>query len=209
MQKVANPLATYNAYGFMHSNEGKNDNRALMDFNREKDVPYFDGVPNLPVPVATPDLFMVHAQDGSAQYRAYTGGTGIFSDHDASNTAVNGSLSVEVGAGAGFKAGADLQGSLSKTITTRWKTGNRLVFEDNNKYDAYGNFTGQNDSPDPSYEPVYFKRVGEQTPTDGSIYDYVNGEMPVRIKTAGSITGATANNILTGKTIQRRQSTGL
>jgi hypothetical protein len=199
MQKVANPFATHNAYGFMHSNESKNDGRALMDFNREKDVPYFDAVPNLPVPVATPDLFTVHAQDGSSQFRAFTGGTGIFSDHDASNTAVNGSLSVEVGAGAGFKVGADLQGSLSKTMTTKWKTGNRLVFEDNNKYDAYGNFTGQEDMPDPAYEPVYFKQVGEPVPSDDYVYDKVNGDIPVRVKTTGSITGATAQNILTAK----------
>lgn len=197
MQKVANPFSSYNAYGFMHSNDGKNDSHALMDFNREKDVPYFDGVPNLPVPVATPDLFTVHAQDESAQYRAYLGGTGIFSDHDASNTAVSASLGFEVGAGAGFKVGADLQASLSKTITTKWKTGNRLLFEDNNSYDAYGNFTGAGDGADAGYEPVYFKRVGEQVPADGSIYDKVKGSIPVRIKTQGNVTGPVASNILT------------
>ncbi|MES1226168.1 MAG: hypothetical protein ABUT20_62410, partial [Bacteroidota bacterium] len=197
MQKVANPFSSYNAYGFMHSNEGKNDDRALMDFNREKDVPYFDGVPNLPVPVATPDLFMVHSQDGSGQYRAYLGGTGIFSDHDASNTSVSASLGFEVGAGAGFKTGADLQTSISKTITTKWKTGNRVLFDDNNTYDAYGNFTGANDGTDVTYEPVYFKRVGEQVITDGSIYDKIKGNIPVRIKTKGNQSGPAANNILT------------
>ncbi|MEP6748959.1 MAG: hypothetical protein ABJB86_14605, partial [Bacteroidota bacterium] len=197
MQKVASPYSIYNAYGFMHSNDGKNDGRALMDFNREKDVPYFEGVPNLPVPVATPDLFTVHSQDGSGQYRAYLGGTGIFSDHDASNTSVSASLGFEVGAGAGFKIGGDLQASLSKTITTKWKTGNKVLFEDNNSYDAYGNFTGAGDVSDASYEPVYFKRVGEQVPVDGSIYDKVKGNIPVRVKTKGSLVGPSARNILT------------
>ncbi|MEP6728593.1 MAG: hypothetical protein ABJC98_22410 [Bacteroidota bacterium] len=199
MQQVANPVSTYNAYGFMHSNESKNDSRALMDFNREKDVPYFDGVPNLPVPVATPDLFMAHAQDGSGQYRAYLGGTGIFSDHDAANTSVSASFGFEAGAGAGFKVGADLQGSLNKTITTKWKTGNSLLFNDNNNYDPYGNFTGLGDGSDASYEPVYFKRVGEQVPDNGSIYEKSDGNNPVRIKTAGNLKGAAANNVFVSK----------
>ena len=199
MQKVANPVAVYNAYGFLHSNDSKNDGQALMDFNREKDVPYFDGVPNLPVPVATPDLFMVHAQDGSAQYRAYQGGTGVFSDHDAINTSVSASLGVELSFGLGFKTGADLQASLNNTITTKWKTGNRLLFQDNNQYDTYGNFTGLEDGSNVSYEPVYFKRVGEQVPDDDNMYRQVNGSMPVRIKTLSNIIGATASNILISK----------
>ncbi|MEP7280036.1 MAG: hypothetical protein ABI813_15420 [Bacteroidota bacterium] len=196
MQKVANPFSTYNAYGFLHCSEGKNDHRALMDFNREKDVPYYDGVPNLPIPVATPDLFMVHAQDGSAQYRAYLGGTGIFSDHDASNTALSASLGVEVGAGAGFKIGADLQASLSKTITTKWKTGNRLLFEDDNSYDAVGNFTGAGEVAGADYEPVYFKRTGEPLPDQGGLYDKTMEDMPVRVKTQGNLSGPVAKNSL-------------
>ncbi|MFT3935475.1 MAG: hypothetical protein QM726_17745 [Chitinophagaceae bacterium] len=198
MQKVANPLSTYNAYGFLHGNDGKNDGNALMDFNREKDVPYFDGVPNLPVPVATPDLFMAHAQDGSGQYRAYLGGTGIFSDHDAKNTGVSAALGVEIGAGGGFKVGGDLQASISNTNTTKWKSGSKFLYSDYNKYDSYGNFTGIGDI-NATHEPVYFKKVGEQVPVDGSIYDKVNGNMPVRIKTKGDLLGATADAILKGK----------
>ncbi|HTE12600.1 MAG TPA: hypothetical protein VK645_16575, partial [Chitinophagaceae bacterium] len=199
IQKVANPFASYPAYGFMHGNEGKNDNKALMDFNREKDVPYFDGVPNLPVPVATPDLFMANAQDGSGQYRAYLGGTCIFSDHDATNTSVSASLGLEVGAGAGFKIGGDVQASLSKTTTTKWKSGDKFLYEDNNSYDQYGNFTGAGDGPDLSYEPVYFKRVGESIPVNGSIYDKIKGNIPVRIKTKGDKSGPTALNIFAAK----------
>ena len=199
IQKVAHPVTTYNAYGFMHGNDGKNDGKALMDFNREKDVPYFDGVPNLPVPVATPDLFMANAQDGSGQYRAYLGGTGIFSDHDAVNTSVSASVGVEIGFGAGFKTGGDVQGSLSKSTTTKWKTGDKFLYQDKNSYDAFGNFTGAGDVNDLTYEPVYFKRVGESIPVDGSIYDKVKGNVPVRIKTQGTRDGATAMAVFSGK----------
>lgn len=199
IQKVAHPVTTYNAYGFMHGNDGKNDGKALMDFNREKDVPYFDGVPNLPVPVATPDLFMANAQDGSGQYRAYLGGTGIFSDHDAVNTSVSASLGVEIGFGAGFKTGGDVQGSLSKSTTTKWETGDKFLYQDKNIYDAFGNFTGAGDVNDLTYEPVYFKRVGESVPVDGSIYDKVKGNIPVRIKTQGTRDGATAMAVFSGK----------
>ncbi|MEO5684264.1 MAG: hypothetical protein ABIQ88_16605 [Chitinophagaceae bacterium] len=198
-QQVANPVSTYNAYGFMHCNEGKNDKQGLMDFNREKDVPYFDGVPNLPVPVATPDLFMAHAQDGSAQYRAYLGGTGIFSDPDASNTGISASLGFEVGAGAGYKIGADLQASLTKSIVTKWKSGSRQMVNDKNNYADFGNFSGPQDGADASYEPVYFKRVGEPVPADGSVYDKLKSSTPLRVKVEGNIAGPAAHAILTGK----------
>ncbi|MEO6314592.1 MAG: hypothetical protein ABIU63_09110 [Chitinophagaceae bacterium] len=199
IQKVAHPVTSYNAYGFMHGHESKNDNMALMDFNREKEVPYFDGVPNLPVPVATPDLFMATAQDGSGQYRAYTGSTGIFSDHDAFNTSVSAAAGVEIGFGAGFKTGADLQASLSKTSTTKWKTGDNFLYRDENGYNAYGNFTGPREVADPAYEPVYFKRVGEQVPDDENVFQEINGKVPVRIKTAGSGVGAAALPVLLAK----------
>ena len=199
IQKLAHPVTSYNAYGFMHCNEGKNDSKALLDFNREKDAPYFDGVPNLPVPVATPDLFVANAQDGSAQYRAYLGGTGIFADHDAVNTSVSISAGIEIGFGAGFKTGADVQASLCKSATGRWKTGDRFLFQDKNYYDAFGNFTGGDNAHNPGFEPVYFKRVGESIPADGSIYDKVNGNTPVRIKTQGTKQGATALAVLSGK----------
>ncbi len=199
LQKVANPVSSYNAYGFMHSYEGKDDTHGLMDFNREKDVPYFDNVPNLPVPVATPDLFTAHAQDGSAQYRAFSGGTGIFSDHESSNTAVTGMASLEIGGGTGFKIGGDVQASLSETVTGKWKSGNRFLYADENRYDTYGNFTGSGDSSQPDFEPVYFKRTGELVPANGSIYDSIGAQVPVRVKTTGRIAGAAAENILTAK----------
>ena len=199
VQKVANRFSTYNAYGYMHSQEGKNDNHALLDFNREKDVPYFDGVPSLPVPVAMPDLFTAHAQDGSAQYRAFPGGSGIFFDHDAVNTGVSASLGVEVGAGAGFKIGGDVQASVSKTSTGKWKTGDKFIYADDNNYDDYGNFVQEAEQTRPDYEPFYFKRVGETVPADGSIYEQVKNDIPVRVKTTGSLSGAAATNALSGK----------
>jgi hypothetical protein len=198
-QKVAHTSTTYNAYGFLNSYKAKTDGRALMDFNREKDVPYFDGVPNLPVPVATPDLFMATAQDGAGQYRAYLGGTGIFSDHDATNTSVQASIGGELGAGGGFKTGVDVQGSISKTSTGKWETGDKFFFQDDNSFNQFGNFFGNTEVTDPGFEPVYFKRVGEQIPSDGGIFNKVKGTLPVRIKTRGSTSGPTAESVLTGK----------
>lgn len=205
MQKVANRFAEYNAYGYLHSAAAKNDDNALMDFNREKDVPWFDNVPALPVPVATPDIFTVHAQDGTTQYRAYTGGSGIFSDHTSGNTSVNASAGIELGAGAGFKLGGDLQGSLSKTVTGKWKSGNHLLFEDDNAYDAYGNFTGSGEVNDPLYEPVYFRRVGELVPDINNFESQVQGENAVRVKTNGNLAGAVAEPML----MSRSENTAL
>ena len=62
---------------YLNSEKGKDVNDALLDFNREKDIPYTDQVKYLAIPIPTYDLFNASSQDGSGQYRLYRFSSGF------------------------------------------------------------------------------------------------------------------------------------
>jgi len=158
-QSVAQKDISRSAYGLLNAESGIQDVNGLMDFNREKDIPYFDGVSYLPVPVPTYDLFTANSQQGSGQYRVYRNGSGVFFDPKNSDQSIAGSLGVEVGAGTYFQAGVDLYGSSTGTRTNKWQA--------DNAYLGKGDFQSANAS-DPVFEPAYFKKAGEQTMSDAA-----------------------------------------
>ncbi|WP_315820235.1 hypothetical protein [Paraflavitalea speifideaquila] len=86
-QKLAQNVRSLPAYGYIHSEKGRNASDALLDFNREKDIPYSPEVSYLPIPVPTNDLFMATSQGGVGQYRAYRGSSGILFDHKSEGAA--------------------------------------------------------------------------------------------------------------------------
>lgn len=191
-QTVADKRFSRPAYGYLNAHKGAKVDKALMDFNREKDAPYFKEVPNLPIPYATPDLFVASSQDGSQQFRAFTSGSGVFFDSENTNLSFAASGGFEVGAGAGAKTGADIQANVGATVTSKWKNKKNflnIIGEEVNPFLDKGDFseTGRaNDSYKDLYEPAYFKKVGEVTPSDGSIFNEVSGSDPVRVKTEGN-----------------------
>lgn len=158
-QSVAQKHTSRSAYGFMNAERGAKDINALMDFNREKDIPYFDGVSYLPVPVATQDLFSVANQETGGQYRLYRNGSGVFFDPKTSDQSIAASLGVEVGAGGYFQLGVDLYGSSMNTRSNKWQK--------NNAYLNKGDFQSAGNN-EPAFEPAYFKKTGEQTMSDAA-----------------------------------------
>jgi len=75
---VKTPHMAKSGYGFLYAENGKNNKDAVMDFIREKDNPVIPELPNLALPVATPDIWSYTSQAGSGQFRLYRGGTGAF-----------------------------------------------------------------------------------------------------------------------------------
>src|SRR4030095_9639267 len=196
---------TLPAYGFLHSEKGKqNSNDALMDFNREKDIPYMKQVKYLPIPVPTYDLFTATSQDGSGQYHAYQGSSGIFFDPKTETKSVSGSLGIEFGGGAYFDAGADIYVSDIVTKTKKWIDRNRFL----TKGDFY-----EGNSATPLYESAYFKRVGEPVPYDQDYVNKVKGTLPVAVSLPSKISnvtqGAEPSDKLRTKTSPKGETTSL
>jgi hypothetical protein len=72
-------------YGFLYAERGKNNPDAVMDFTREKDNPIVPGIPNIAIPIHTPDIWTYSSQAGAGQFRLYRGGSGAFFDNTASD----------------------------------------------------------------------------------------------------------------------------
>jgi len=169
------------AYGYLHSERASDDNDALVDFNREKDIPFSKEVKYLPIPVPTYDLFSATSQDGSGQYRLYRGSSGVFFDQRIKNTSDAYSVGIEVGAGTYFDVGGDLYKQDVNTISQKWRSRNKFL--------AKGDFQGAS-AANPLYEPAYFKRVGEPVPYDKDFVSVIKGTSPVAVSLPRSISNA-------------------
>ena len=180
-QKVSETYKTAPAYGYLNSELGKDIPEAVMDMNREKDIPYSKQVKYLPIPIPTNDFFTASSQDGGGQYRAYRGSSGIFFDRHTKSVNEDNTAAVELGAGLFFDAGVDLYHQSIVTETKKWVA--------RNSYLAKGDFQ-PNSSSDPLYESSYFKRVGEPVPFDYSYASKLKGIYPVAVKLPSNIDNA-------------------
>ncbi|HMD00639.1 MAG TPA: hypothetical protein VKH37_10820, partial [Ferruginibacter sp.] len=97
-QKLAQSHIELPAYGYLHSQKGKSDPGAVLDFNREKDVPYMENTPTIAVPYVTPDVFTATSQAGTSQFKAFSNGSGVFFDNMGANTSDAVQVGVEFGA---------------------------------------------------------------------------------------------------------------
>lgn len=174
---------TVKPYGFLYSAKGKNVADAVMDFNREKDIPYSQEVQYLPVTIPTYDLFTASTHDGGGQYHLYQGGSGVFFDRKVRTGGDDFSFGLELGFGLNFDVGADIYYQSVRNRANKWVA--------NNDFLAKGDFQDP-DKNNPGFENVYFKRVGEPVPADMAYYNnfYDNTPIAVKLKTSGSSPGA-------------------
>jgi hypothetical protein len=188
-QTIPDHVRNLPSYGYLHSEKGMNDPYALMDVNREKDIPYSSQVKYLPVPVATYDLFSANSQDGGGQYRAYRGSSGILFDPRTETKNEDYSVGLEFGGGFYFDLGADLYFQTIKTKTQKWYDRNNLL----SKMDF------QISKTDPLYEGSYFKRVGESIPADKDYLNKIKGTSVFAGVLAPKISNAVAGAEISNK----------
>lgn len=170
------------AYGYIYS-ENAGGGRVLMDINREKDGPYQEDLPNLPLTNFAYDVFNVNAQGFGGTFRPFRGDVGTVHDPYYSSNAISeeggeGGVDVtgvsvggEVGVGNLFHAGVDVTVTLTGDQSGKWKNGNSAKEE--------FAFVGKSNDK-PLYEPVYFKNVGEKNVLANSdLFNTLGGTEPV------------------------------
>jgi hypothetical protein len=173
-QNVRQVKTIYNekpAFGFLYAERGKDNKDAVMDFIREKDNPIIPELPNIALPVHTPDVWTYTSQTGSGQFRLYRG-TGMFFDNEAADGSTINTVGGDAGVGAWVHGGVTLYKQNGKTTTRKWKN--------NNSYLANGDFQ----SPDytkPGAEHVYFRQVGEKNIEDQEISTMISGTQAVQV----------------------------
>ncbi|MBD1395426.1 hypothetical protein [Mucilaginibacter glaciei] len=165
VQEVQSRNLTNPSYGFLYADRGKDDKKALMDFLREKDNPIIPELPNLAIPIPTPDLFTFTSQTGSGQFRLYRGGTGMFFDNEVKDISTASTAGADIGFGSYAHGGVTYFKQEASNTTRKWTA--------NNAYAAVGDF--QDVSTTSEAENAYFKIVGEKTVSDADTDNKMQG----------------------------------
>ncbi|MFT3827198.1 MAG: DNRLRE domain-containing protein [Chitinophagaceae bacterium] len=171
-QDVKNYYNPIPAYGYINYLEGRKNPDAQVDFNREKDGVFISSTPAIPVPVATPDLFMATSQGGSQQFRPYFSGNYTVFDRKNTNFTLNAKAGITIGGGNTNKAGARLDLTVGDAVTQKWVTNNHYL----DKAEA-----GFSNTSNPSEEAVYIKQSGELTRSDNSYLNIIGGSAPQKV----------------------------
>ena len=177
VREVAAKQVKTNNYGFLYAEKGKNDKNATMDFVREKDNPIIPEIPNLALPVHTPDLFSYTSQGGSGQFRLYRGGTGAFFDNEMDDESYISTAGGDAGFGAYAHGGFTKFDQVTTNVTRQWRNSD-------NAYLNKGDFQSLSYS-NPGKEHVYFRQVGEKNLEDMDMSNQLQGTKPLAVNILG------------------------
>ncbi|HTJ11855.1 MAG TPA: hypothetical protein VL547_07515 [Dinghuibacter sp.] len=181
---------TMPAYGYMYLEKGKSNPGALMDFNREKDIPYSSEVLYLPVPVPTNDLFFASGEGASGQYTIARGEPGVLFDRHTGTSGNDFSLGVQAGFGDYFSLGGDFYYQNASNQSQKWTQQNRFL--------PVGDYSTQ-PTVNTTQEHAYFKRMGEPVVTDEAYAHSFQRDTAVRVVLTGSGATVTATNQLSNE----------
>jgi hypothetical protein len=160
------------SYGYLHFDAGSKNSTALLDFNREKDIPYREkpAVPHIGMPNYTYDAFSITGEGTGGMFRAYRGDVGYVNDHFMRTKDESDRLSVDIGLGDLVHAGVDLNINRAFTESGPWTAMNpmarTLAFKSN----------------EGTFEGVYFRNPGEKSINSKAFYDALGGDDVVAVK---------------------------
>ncbi len=162
------------AFGYNYLQNGLDDNRSLMDFNREKDGAVHRHNRFLATPSLSYDIYSVVGQGIGGMYRAHRSDYGFVYDPELFANTGGGSVGAQVG--SYLKVGIDVSFNYSEQSNYRWPKYNGYF---GNKNESYGFKTAQEGA---DFENVYYKTAGEMAAESLDAYDYMGGDKPLRLK---------------------------
>lgn len=158
------------AFGYLYSENGQDNDNALMDFNREKDGPFNENMACLPLTNYTFDTYSVMGQGIGGSYRPFRSDIGHVFDPSAYTTNDDASLTVELGFGGWVHVGTNISVTDVSGNSGKWKSNNGAL----NKL----RFSSKGKGND--FENVYFKEANEKTvESDEAFYAAAGYDNPV------------------------------
>ncbi|SIN69167.1 PA14 domain-containing protein [Chitinophaga niabensis] len=153
------------AYGYLNFGSGKANPAGLLDYNREKEIPYREkpDFPNIAIPSYTYDVFSISGEGTGGMFRAYRSDIGYVHDHSMRTKDQSQSASLDLGFGNLFHVGANFAETRAFTQTGPWQQNNSL-----------SNTVAFTES-DKDYEAVYFRNPGEMAINSGAYYKTIGG----------------------------------
>lgn len=154
------------AFGYLNYQSANGNRGALLDFNREKDIPYREkpAVPNIAIPSYTYDIFSMSGEGIGGSFRAYRNDIGYVYDHEMTTRDASGSFSADIGGGFIVHGGVDINYTRSFTKSALWENDNPLR-----------SVTGFRKT-DKAFEAAYFRSPGEKTINATTFYDAMGGD---------------------------------
>ncbi|TWF40336.1 PA14 domain-containing protein [Chitinophaga polysaccharea] len=154
------------AYGYLNYQHGSSNPGALLDYNREKEIPYREkpAVPNIGVPGYTYDVFSMSGEGTGGMFRAYRGDIGFVYDHQMKSKDNSSRISADVGVADLLHAGVDLNFTRAFTQNGPWLEQNPLA-----------NTIGFKEA-DKDFEAAYFRNPGEKAVNTSTFYDALGGD---------------------------------
>ncbi len=166
----ARQYLTYNtetqvSYGYLHLEEGQDNDQALLDYNAEVAGQIKENTPNLPLIYGTYDVFSVAGQGIGGAFRAVRNDVGLFRPGKEINTSVSGNIGAEFGGGNAVHGGGDIFVSNSNSVRGAWndpqsQLTNNLKFREGT----------------PSYKNFYFKFANDNSKFANDVYSDFGGE---------------------------------
>ncbi|SDH43051.1 DUF5977 domain-containing protein [Chitinophaga filiformis] len=159
------------AYGYLNYQKAGSNAAVLLDFNREKEMPYREKpeVPNIAMPAYTYDVFGMTGEGTGGSFRAYRGDVGYVFDHQMRTKDASGGASIDLGGGDLTHMGADLHLNRASTVSGPWIEENPLAtnvaFRKSDKF----------------FEAAYFRNPGEMTINDTAFFRNIGGDDVVAV----------------------------
>lgn len=159
------------AYGYLNLQHALDD-KALTDFNREKDGMVSKETPNLAMPSLTYDIYSISGQGIGSMFRPYRNDYGIIKDQIVESKSTSVGVGIDF-APAATHVGVNLTVNHSLSRSGPWGyPSNEVVFASPFQSQTLG-ATG---------EPAFFKIPGEPTSMPYSNLQSIGNETPVRFK---------------------------
>jgi hypothetical protein len=169
--KPEDTLLALPSFGYLYYQEGAKNRSSLLDFNREKEIPYREkpAMPHIAVPMYTYDAFSITGEGTGGMFRAYRGDIGFIHDHFIRTKDNSNRVSIDLGTGNLVHGGIDLNINRAFTQNGPWLGDNTLK----NIID----FRSNKDS----FEAVYFRNPGEKAINSKAFYNAVGGDDVVTV----------------------------
>ncbi|WPQ61474.1 DUF5977 domain-containing protein [Chitinophaga sancti] len=178
--KEADQRRSLPAYGYLNFQGAGNNTSVLMDYNREKDIPYREkpAVPNIGIPSYTYDVFAMSGEGTGGSFRAYRSDIGHVFDHYNKTKFVSGTAGADLSAGGLVHAGATIGLTYAYTENGAWLKDN-IFYTQTPFTSSLG-----------TYEGSYFRNPGEMTVNDKEYYTKLGGDDVVTVKLNQSSTSS-------------------
>lgn len=183
-----NKINNLPAFGYMNLENASLN--SLLDFNREKEGPFFKQTPHAPMSAYTYDIFSATAQGLYHNFRTHRSDVGTVYDNQSLLNNTGKHKGVEIGVGIFAHFLLDLQTTSQIGGSGKWNT-------DLPKTQNYYN-PDVTQSGDRYYEKNYFKCMGEQTAHDATFSNAINNESIVQPALTSAGVSADALNTFNG-----------